>query len=159
MTNLVTGLVSWFQSRNDFASFMGSYVSGNTTQYGPFLNLAPEAVATSGPIHPYTTLQTFGRPMDQGFINVGRSTPYVEKPLIRIQLWDLRNLRCMQNIEKVIAALDSRPSIPLTAPDIILSIVREENAQSIPQPIGRSGARVYMWVIDYEFRVQRTVGS
>jgi len=156
MLHLIAGITSFMQK--NFPDFVGSYLDGNQQRLGPFLDVAPELVNSDGTGKPYMTMKVFGQPMDQGFISAMKPTMYVEKPRIRFQVWDTSSQRAMKNIEKLCATLDKLGHLKLSGGESVVSLLRTENPQNLPQPIGRTGQRMYCWYQDYEWRVQRTLG-
>lgn len=157
MLNLLEGIIAYCSTT--FPTFMGQFFNGNTLQVGPFLNLAPEVVGSSGPDFPYTTVQTFGEDSDLGFINAMGKTTYVEKPKIRFLFWDSSNARAMGNAETFCANLDILKTIPLDGGESVITLLRTQNIQSVPQPINRKGQRAYMWWVDFQFMNLRTLGQ
>lgn len=157
MLNLLEGIIAYCQDQ--FPDIVGSYLNGNTEQLGPFLNLAPEVVGSNGPTFPYMTIQTFGEDSDLGFINPTGTTTYVEKPKIRFLFWDSNNARVMGNAEAFCRNLDVLRKLPLEGGEAVLTLLRTQNIQSVPQPINRQGKRAYMWWADYRFMNLRILGQ
>ncbi len=153
MLNFMAGMITYIR---DNCEFVGSYVSGNTTQRGPFLNLAPEAKGSSGPQIPYVTIQTFANDSDLAFYS-GVGGQYTGKPMLRFQVWDFSNNTAMTNAETLCQKLDLLHRLSLGGGEKIMTIIRRKAPQSIPQPVGKDGRRVYVWYVDYDFTVQRTL--
>lgn len=157
MRQLLIGLGTYMKST--FPEFVGSYLSGNTTEWGPFFNIAPESTGNKGPDFPYMTIQVFGQNSDLGFINPSTPTTYVEKPRVRFLVWDTSNNRALKNIETLCSTLDRLSNLDLNDGQYVVSILRTQNAQTVQQPIYKTGQRAFMWFVDYDFRNVRTLGS
>ena len=158
MINLMTAIETWM--RQNFRDCIGEYSDGGSVQLGPFRNEVPETRGIYGPKPPYATISSFSNPSDLGFRKGDGSGNYVEKPRVRFQLWDSDNDRCCRNIERLCAKLDMLTNLTLQGNEILVSILRTMPPQDVPQPIGRTGQRYYMWFCDVdEFRVQRPIGG
>lgn len=131
---------------------IGSYSNyGGSTQYGPFLDVAPEDMHNS---FPYMTFNIIGPGnLDQGFANV-----YAEKPVIRFHFYDTDPQVIGYNVEYFCARFDLQPIINLNGMDQVRSIIRREPPQLVADTINENGQRVYHWVVAYEFRVVRIKG-
>lgn len=146
MLDVLSGIVAYMQEPSTgFQDFIGSYVSGNAYQMGPFLGVAPETVKT----FPYVVYDILGQAMDLGFGGVGSS--YGEKPIIRFHLYDEDPDQLATNLEVFTGRMD------VVAPSLIgcSVVLRKDNPTMLTEPVGKTGKRVFHAMTVYEFWVNR----
>lgn len=150
MLETLAAILVYMQSPSTgFQDFLGSYVAGNSEQYGPFLGIAPETVNS----FPYVVYDVLNQSMNQGFGGLGVS--YTEKPILRFHLYDDDADRLATNLETFNAAMDVAPPAALGC----AVVLRKDNPVLLTEPVGKKGARVFHAMTTYEFWTSRNKGT
>ncbi len=144
MRNFLTGLMTFMQtSGTGFQSFLGSYLFGNSTQYGPFIDVAPKQVDA-----PYMTYKVVdNQPM------FGYSKSYMTDEIyIRFILWDYDAENLATNADILVHKFDNTSSITLPNGETCNSILRKTGIIPLADKFDEQNRRVYSMAVTYLFR-------
>lgn len=150
MLDTLAAILTFMQSPSTgFRDFIGSYVAGNSEQFGPFLGVAPETVNAQN----YMVYDILNQSMNLGFGGVGAS--YTERPILRFHLYDTDADTLATNLETFTAAMDVAPPSELGCSVVL----RKDNPVLLTEPVGRKGERVFHAMTVYEFWINRNKGT
>ena len=141
MYNLINGFIDFMQSPQNGFDFLGTVLSGNNTQEGPFLGVAPE-----GTEPPFMVFDIAGMPLWQGFGGVG--SVYADQPQLMLHLYDTKPKRLVKNTEKLLAVMDVADASDFDVSGIGM-LPRTDNPVILHDPIYQNSTRMYHAVVQY----------